>query len=69
MDEELIFVEVVGFPGGCLNPVRATCEHGSCYGCSSRVRTKSMTPGCSAKAPSFAVSAASSARVSGDWLR
>jgi hypothetical protein len=29
--DTLVFVDVVGFPGGNLTPVRAAHEHGSCY--------------------------------------
>jgi hypothetical protein len=29
--DALVFVEVLGFPGGQLTPVRARHEHGSCY--------------------------------------
>ena len=30
-NDTLVFVEVVGFPGGLLTPVRAVREHGNCY--------------------------------------
>jgi hypothetical protein len=29
--DTLVFVEVVGFPGGLLTPVRAAREHGTCH--------------------------------------
>lgn len=29
--EQLVYINVIGFPGGLLQPVRATLEHAFCY--------------------------------------